>query len=72
MGFIKKDTKMTSRIQAGRGAKMDGISRVIFKADKIQQGLKSRRFIRGRYSGQEDILYGLDREVLKALGHNIS
>ncbi len=37
--------------------------------EQMQLGLKSRRFDRGHYSGQEDILFALDREVLKALGH---
>lgn len=37
--------------------------------EQMQQGLRSRRFTRGRYSQQEDMLYALDREVLKALGH---
>jgi len=37
--------------------------------EQMQQGLKSRRFTRGRYSQQEDMLYALDREVLRALGH---
>lgn len=37
--------------------------------EQMQLGLQSRRFERGRYSAQEDILYALDREVLKALGH---
>ncbi|HSR67472.1 MAG TPA: aromatic ring-hydroxylating dioxygenase subunit alpha [Acidobacteriota bacterium] len=36
---------------------------------QMQQGLRSRRFERGRYSPQEDICYALDREVLRALGH---
>lgn len=36
--------------------------------EQMQLGLRSRRFERGRYSGQEDILFALDREVLKALG----
>jgi len=40
--------------------------------EQMQQGLKSRRFSRGRYSAQEDILYALDKEVLKALGHKLS
>ena len=37
--------------------------------EQMQIGTKSRRFDRGYYSGREDILYALDREVLKALGH---
>ena len=37
--------------------------------ERMQQGLLSRRFERGPYSGQEDILVALDKEVLKALGH---
>ena len=39
--------------------------------EQMQQGLKSHRFKRGRYSGQEDILYALDKEVLRALGHKL-
>jgi hypothetical protein len=35
----------------------------------MQLGVRSRRFRRGRYAQQEDILYALDQEVLKALGH---
>ena len=38
--------------------------------EQMQQGLQSRRFVRGPYSAQEDILIALDREVLKALGHD--
>lgn len=37
--------------------------------EQMQIGTRSRRFKRGYYSGREDILYQLDREVLKALGH---
>ena len=40
--------------------------------EQMQQGLMSRRFERGPYSGQEDILVALDREVLKSLGHDTS
>jgi Rieske 2Fe-2S family protein len=40
--------------------------------EQMQQGLRSRRFTRGRYSGQEDMLYAIDREVLRSLGHNPS
>ncbi len=36
--------------------------------EQMQLGTRSRRFKRGRYAPQEDILYALDREVLKALG----
>ena len=39
--------------------------------EQMQLGIQSRRFKRGRYSPQEDILYALDREVLKALGHRV-
>lgn len=39
--------------------------------EQMQQGLRSRRFERGRYSGQEDILYALDKEVLRALGRDV-
>ena len=38
--------------------------------EQMQLGLGSRHFNRGTYSPQEDILYALDREVLKALGHD--
>lgn len=38
--------------------------------EQMQKGLMSRRFERGPYSGQEDILVALDKEVLKALGHD--
>ena len=37
--------------------------------EQMQLGLKSHRFKTGNYTPQEDILYALDREVLKALGH---
>lgn len=38
--------------------------------EQMQLGLRSRRFREGRYSGQEDIVHALDRETLKALGHD--
>lgn len=38
--------------------------------EQMQVGTKSSRFTRGYYSGREEILYTLDRELLKALGHN--
>ena len=38
--------------------------------EQMQIGTKSKRFERGYYSGREDILYALDRELLKALGHD--
>ncbi len=38
--------------------------------EQMQIGTKSKRFTRGYYSGREDILVALDKEVLKALGHN--
>lgn len=38
--------------------------------EQMQTGTKSKRFTRGYYSGREDILYALDQEVLKALGHS--
>ncbi len=38
--------------------------------EQMQVGTKSKRFTRGYYSGQEDILVALDKEVLKALGHD--
>lgn len=37
--------------------------------EQMQIGTRSKRFKHGYYSGREDILYQLDREVLKALGH---
>lgn len=39
--------------------------------EQMQLGLRSHRFVRGYYSAQEDILYALDKEVLKALGHSL-
>ena len=38
--------------------------------EQMQVGTKSSRFDRGYYSGAEDILYSLDKELLKALEHN--
>ena len=38
--------------------------------EQMQVGTKSKRFDRGYYSGQEDILLALDKELLKALGHD--
>lgn len=38
--------------------------------EQMQQGLMSRRYESGPYSAQEDVLVALDREVLKALGHD--
>jgi hypothetical protein len=38
--------------------------------EQMQQGLRSRRFKRGRYAAQEDVVYAIDREVLRALGHD--
>ena len=40
--------------------------------EQMQRGLKAQRFGRGRFMPQEDILYALDREVLKALGHGVA
>ncbi len=40
--------------------------------EQMQLGLKSQRFTRGRYASQEDMLYTLDQEVLRALGHGPS
>ncbi|HIA11545.1 MAG TPA: aromatic ring-hydroxylating dioxygenase subunit alpha [Flavobacteriales bacterium] len=40
--------------------------------EQMQKGTGSRRFTRGYYSGQEDILLALDKELLKALGHDES
>lgn len=37
--------------------------------EQMQRGTKSKRFTRGYYSGREDVLYQLDLELLKALGH---
>jgi len=37
--------------------------------EQMQLGLKSHRFKTGSYVPQEDILFALDQEVLKALGH---
>lgn len=37
--------------------------------EQMQKGTASKRFTRGYYSGREDILYALDRELLKNLGH---
>ena len=37
--------------------------------EQMQQGTKSKRFTRGTYSGQEDMLYALDQELLRVLGH---
>ena len=37
--------------------------------EQMQRGTKSARFTRGYYSGREDVLYQLDQELLKALGH---
>ena len=37
--------------------------------EQMQIGTRSKRFDRGYYSGREDILYALDRELLKVLGH---
>ena len=36
--------------------------------EQMQLGTRSIRFKRGRYAPQEDILYALDKELLKALG----
>jgi len=38
--------------------------------EQMQIGTKSTRFTRGYYSGREEILYALDQELLKALGHD--
>ena len=38
--------------------------------EQMQIGTKSKRFDRGYYSGREDILFALDQELLKALGHD--
>lgn len=37
--------------------------------EQMQLGTKSKRFTRGQYAGQEDMLYALDKEILKSLGH---
>ncbi len=39
--------------------------------EQMQVGTRSKRFGRGYYSSQEDILIALDKEVLKALGHEL-
>ena len=36
--------------------------------EQMQRGTKSKRFTRGYYSGREDVLLQLDKELLKALG----
>ena len=36
--------------------------------EAMQKGTRSRRFSRGVYSGQEDILAALDKEFQKAIG----
>ena len=38
--------------------------------EQMQQGLRSQRFRQGLYAAQEDILYFLDKQVLKSLGHD--
>jgi Rieske 2Fe-2S family protein len=38
--------------------------------EQMQKGTKSHRFTKGYYSGREDILHQLDKELLKALGHD--
>ena len=38
--------------------------------EQMQLGTKSKRFGRGYYSGREEILHTLDKELLKALGHD--
>lgn len=38
--------------------------------EQMQIGTKSSRFTRGYYSGREEILHTLDKELLKALGHD--
>ncbi|NQY07907.1 MAG: aromatic ring-hydroxylating dioxygenase subunit alpha [Flavobacteriales bacterium] len=37
--------------------------------EQMQFGTKSIRFTRGYYSGREDILHKLDKELIKVLGH---
>ncbi len=37
--------------------------------EQMQIGTKSSRFTRGYYSGREEILHTLDKELLQALGH---
>jgi Rieske 2Fe-2S family protein len=37
--------------------------------EQMQIGTKSKRFTRGYYSGREEILHTLDKELLKALDH---
>jgi Rieske 2Fe-2S family protein len=38
--------------------------------EQMQTGTRSKRFTRGYYSGREDVLHQLDKELLKALGHD--
>ena len=38
--------------------------------EQMQTGTKSKRFTKGYYSGREDVLHQLDKELLKALGHD--
>ncbi len=38
--------------------------------EQMQLGLQSKRFDRGLYAPLEDILFALDKEILKALGHD--
>ena len=38
--------------------------------EQMQTGTRSKRFDRGHYSGREDVLHQLDKELLKALGHD--
>jgi len=38
--------------------------------EQMQTGTRSKRFDRGYYSGREDVLHQLDKELLKALGHD--
>lgn len=37
--------------------------------EQMQLGIQSKRFDRGLYAPAEDVLFALDREILKALGH---
>lgn len=66
------DTKLMKRFQSAIEF-WDQTNREDWQVcEQMQLGLQSRRFKRGLYSGQEDILFALDKEVLKALGHELS
>jgi Rieske 2Fe-2S family protein len=67
---VTKDTNNKHRIQSAVDF-WDLTNRQDWQVcEQMQQGTKSHRFTRGYYSGREDILLALDKEVLKALGHD--